>query len=274
VPLPQLRQNGEIQGHRQGRPSYLRTFGDESASPALYAWVLKHGDDVQSGRQWVTEVGFEWDGVGKISCVVSTEETSTLAGQRPVAASRPRLVRYLVKNVARMNDAHFDDEVPGLAVKNAGADKDSYEALAYEISREARNFPIVLISPAKTGHYLIEAEPLQEALVGLAQVVKLVPDRSRATSRVAAAGSSGKELEAAQIAFVPARLKDDHAAQGTGTESIGCMVERHRDSAAIGMAEMPVTSLLTGEPETIMSSAETIWRALRECRREYSIVIR
>ncbi|MGH9414121.1 MAG: hypothetical protein ACRD0Y_10340 [Terriglobales bacterium] len=172
----QLRSAGEFEGERDrgGAKSYLRIYADVSASPELYAWVLKHPDEQARGRQWSTEIGLEVnEGTCTFSCVLETDDPSTLTGAQPVIASQPGVVAWAVRNIIAC--AHFDDSVPGLSPLSAGADLDSYEGLRYELGRKARNHPIVLVSPTNERKYLINPNSLQEQLVGLAQVVRLTP---------------------------------------------------------------------------------------------------
>lgn len=49
-----------------------------------------------------------------LSCVVKTEEQSTLAAQDKVMASRPRLIAYVVNNVERATEAEFGPSVSGI----------------------------------------------------------------------------------------------------------------------------------------------------------------
>jgi hypothetical protein len=107
-----------------------------------------------------------------LSCVVKTDEYSTLVAST-VVASQPRLIRYIANNIQNVQDLTFDITVPGVEIKSVGADEDSYLGLLAEIERPGREGPIVLVSPTKDGEYLLEAEELQQRLIGLAQVVKV-----------------------------------------------------------------------------------------------------
>lgn len=170
----QMKVDGEFSGYRGEQRSWLRVHGCYDGEPALCAWVLKHGDGVH-GRQWIVEVGFKrFNGAIETSCVVKTDEYSTLVAA-PVTASQPRVIRYIVNNVLAAKDARFADAVPGEIIRTIGDDRDSYRAFAAEIERGDRAGAIVLVSATRDGEYLVDPETLQATLIGIAQVVKVVP---------------------------------------------------------------------------------------------------
>lgn len=172
----QLRRKGEYTGRRGKKNSRLRIFSCYDGEPALCAWVLKHGDTDVRGRQWIVEVGVKKsDGTLEVSCVVKTDERSTLVSG-PVSASQPRVIRYIFGNVASNRwDAAFAEAIPGQVLRPVGQDRDSYRALLYEIERPDRNAAIVLISPTREGEYPIDPTALQRTLIGLAHVVHVLP---------------------------------------------------------------------------------------------------
>jgi hypothetical protein len=110
-----------------------------------------------------------------LSCVIKTDEHSTLVAS-PVEASQPRLIRYVVANIAKATDADFAPTVPGVGLKTVGPDIDSYRSFEAEIERSDRTGPIVLVSPTRDGDYLFNTVDLQQKLVGLAQVVQISPE--------------------------------------------------------------------------------------------------
>lgn len=172
----QLKQDGEFRGKRGQAPSWLRVYATSEELPELYAWILKNADDTVRGRQWITELGVKFSGAElEVSCVVRTEETSTLIAE-PVSASQPRIVRYVVNNVRSSDTASFSASVPGWCFKTVGEDVDSYRGLLSDIERRDRDYPIVLVSPTTDGEYLLNVAHLQETLFGLAQVVQATPD--------------------------------------------------------------------------------------------------
>ena len=171
----QLKQDGEYNGRRGERRSQLRIRGCYDDDPALCAWVLKHADDYVHGRQWIVEVGVKKiAGTLVVSCVVKTDERGTLVSI-PVSASQPRVIQYIVNNVLSANDAGFVDDVPGEFVRSVGEDRDSYLAFRAEILRQDREGVIVLVSATRDGEYLVNPTRLQRTLVGLAQVVRVLP---------------------------------------------------------------------------------------------------
>jgi len=169
----QLRKDGEFNGTRGDVRSWLRVLATAEEDPKLYSWALKFPDENVRGRQWIVEVGVKAQGDRlDISCVVKTDEYSTLVAS-PVIASQPRLIRYIVSNIQNAKETTVDTTVPGVEIRSVGEDRDSYLALLSEMERPAREGPIVLVSPTKQGEYLLDAEELQQRLIGLAQVVKV-----------------------------------------------------------------------------------------------------
>jgi hypothetical protein len=169
----QLRKDGEFNGTRGDVRSWLRVLATAEEDPKLYSWMLKFPDDQVRGRQWIVEVGakIQSDRLS-LSCVVKTDEYSTLVAS-PVTASQPRLIRYIANNIQNSQNAAFSPDVFGTEIKTVGEDTDSYRALLMEIERPNREGPIVLVSPTKDGEYLLDAEDLQQKLLGLAQVVRV-----------------------------------------------------------------------------------------------------
>lgn len=172
----QLKRDGEYDGYRGAVRSWLHIYATEGDEPRLYAWVLRFADENVFGRQWIVEAGVKAFGETlELSCVVKTDESSTLVAE-PVTASQPRLIRYVVNNVRQSMGASLGGAVAGVDIKRVGESVDSYRALLAEIERPERAFPIVLVSPTRDGEYLVGAQDLQERLVGLAQVVEVSRD--------------------------------------------------------------------------------------------------
>ena len=169
----QLKHEGEFNGHRGDVRSWLRVHATNEEEPELYTWVLKSPDEAVRGRQWITELGLKsYGGILELSCIVKTEEHSTLIST-PVMASRPRVIGYVVNNVQEAIDAEFAAPVSGVDVKVVGQDVDSYHGLLAEIERRDRDSPIVIVSPTRDGEYLFDVMDLQDKLIGLAQVVQV-----------------------------------------------------------------------------------------------------
>ena len=170
----QLRRDGEFNGYKGDRRSYLRIRVTLEEEPALWSWVLKHDAD-ERGREWITELGAKKvDGTLELSCIVKTDEHNALVATA-VSASQPRVVRYVINNVQAAENADFAGFVPGEHVRFVGQDRDSYRGLQAEIERRDREGPLVLLSPLHQGDYLIVPQDLQKTLVGLAQVVAIMP---------------------------------------------------------------------------------------------------
>ena len=172
----QLKQDGEYNGRRGENRSRLRIHECYDGDPALCAWVLKHADESVHGRQWIVEVGFKkFAGTMEVSCVVKTDERSALVSS-PVSASQPRVIRYIANNVLDAKDADFTDAEPGEILRTVGHDLDSYPAFLAEVERPDRDGAIVLVSATHQGEYLINPPELQRTLIGLAQVVQVLPE--------------------------------------------------------------------------------------------------
>ena len=170
-----LLSSGVHNGQRGELRSRLHIFSCYDGEPALCAWVLKHGDAAVRGRRWTVEVGVKKSGgTLEVSCVVKTDEGSTLVST-PVSASQPRVIRYIVNNVADAKEAAFAEAVPGEVLWTIGEDRDSYRAFSYDIHRRDRDAAIVLVSPTREGAYLVSPTELQKTLIGLANVVHVVP---------------------------------------------------------------------------------------------------
>ena len=169
----QLTQEGEFEETGGRASTRLRIHATAEENPHLYSWILKHADDAVVGRQWVTEIGVKINAdVVEVSCVVKTEEVSTLVAES-VFASQPRVVRYVANNIRVSESAQFARSVPGTTVKAVGDTRDSYRALLGDIERVDRSYPIILVSPTTDGRYLVNADQLQEIVFGLSQVVQV-----------------------------------------------------------------------------------------------------
>lgn len=172
----QLKRDGEYDGYRGAVRSWLHVYATDGDEPRLYAWVLRFADENVYGRQWIVEAGVKAFGQTlELSCVVKTDESSTLVAE-PVTASQPRLIRYVINNIRQSTGASLSGAVAGVDIKRVGESVDSYRALLAEIERPERAFPIVLVSPTRDGEYLVAAQDLQERLIGLAQVVEVSRD--------------------------------------------------------------------------------------------------
>ena len=169
----QLVANREYSGSRDKASSWLKVSSASDEAERLFSWVLKHPDATVRGRQWITELGLNLsDDTAVFSCVVRTDDLSTMVSE-PVRVSRPKIIDYLVTGVGSNSNAMFLDSVPSLSIKTLSEDSESYRSFQYEIERESRDFPLVMVSPVFDDKYLVNLEKLASQLLGLAQVVKV-----------------------------------------------------------------------------------------------------
>ncbi|WP_440975280.1 hypothetical protein [Pseudoxanthomonas winnipegensis] len=162
------RNNEEFRGGEVN--AWLRCYACIDSEVNSYAWRIKHRDRDVKGRQWVVDLALEGSEAEiKFYCSLEVDDMSTLI-KDPVVASRPRVITYLKRNVEDAEGLSFKD-APGSALKSVNEDRSEYIALASEIERESRDFPLVLMTPSFEGRYLCPPERLQESLFGLAQVV-------------------------------------------------------------------------------------------------------
>lgn len=172
--LQDITKAGEYSNKYNELHPWLRSYVSTDGSPALYAWRLKHTDSRVLGRQWITEIGLTvTDNIIDFSCSVFTEELSTLVTDK-IDATRPRVISYILKNIASTPDASVAKGAPGINIKYISTE-DDFRALKNEIEREEREYPIVLVSSTRENSYLINIEHLQDALFGLAQIVVTEP---------------------------------------------------------------------------------------------------
>ena len=137
----------------------------------MYSILFTHPDKEVKGRQWITEIGIKEEGENILfSILLETSDISTQVKDIPVS-TRPRLINYIKKNI------ELDSNTIGLNVKELHNDVYNFKALKYEVLKSSRNYPIILISGTSDDNkYLVNAEKLQEQLLGLAQVYVLDKD--------------------------------------------------------------------------------------------------
>jgi hypothetical protein len=145
-------------------------LGDDAVYPYLFSAQLSHRDERVSGRKWITEVGIRQESAGRsMECtlLLKTDEVSARV-TAPIQVTRPKLVELLIKT------CNPTAETPGLVVKSL--DESSAKAFLHEVEREARSYPLVLISCARDGQYPVAPERLRSVLAGLASVVTVPHD--------------------------------------------------------------------------------------------------
>jgi len=133
--------------------------------PYLFCVQLSHRDDKVAGRKWVTEIGLRQESQDQpveCSLLLRTEEMSARV-VAPIQVTRPKLVEQLISSCNPLG------QTPGLNVKRLT--QESASAFLHEVDREERNYPIVVLSASREGHYCVEPERLRSVLVGLADVV-------------------------------------------------------------------------------------------------------
>lgn len=173
ISISDISRPAEWRGECSGKPAWLKSYAATGGEPEMYAWRLKHSDIDVSGRQWLVELGLKIEaGTVDFSCTINTDEQSVLISE-PVSASRPRVIRYLMDILESGVDARFAVGTVGVTLKTVGDGVDSYRGFLADLQHEARDWPIVLVSPTRDGDYLVRPEQLQKSLLGLAQVVQV-----------------------------------------------------------------------------------------------------
>lgn len=144
----------------------VRTYAAVDLHPYMYSVLFSHPDREIKGRQWITEIGIREEGTQTtVSILLETSDISTLVTEIP-STTKPRLVNFLQKN------AQLHNETVGLKVLKFKNATESLKALGYEIERNERKYPLVLVSNTKaTNRPIINPQKLQDQLLGLAQVV-------------------------------------------------------------------------------------------------------
>ncbi len=155
---------------KDGRALTSRSTGDLLEGvvyPYLFSAQLSHRDSTVAGRKWIAEVGLRQEAAGKpVECtlLLKTDEVSARVTS-PIQVTRPKLVEQLIKACRPIG------ATPGLTIKKL--DESSAKAFLHEVEREARSYPIVLISCSREGLYPVEPERLRSILAGLADVVDI-----------------------------------------------------------------------------------------------------
>lgn len=144
----------------------VRTYSALGYPPELHSVLLSHPDKENSGRQWITEIGIRKDEeTYTVSLQLEVSDVSTQVREVPIT-TRPGLVRFLMKN------ANLSRDTVGLRAKSIANAIDDFKSLSFEIDREERDYPIVLVSnKSESSRGYVNPFKLQEQLVGLAQVV-------------------------------------------------------------------------------------------------------
>lgn len=140
---------------------------NEATYPFLFCGQLSHGDPEVPGRRWFTEVGLrQVEPASPIECTIllQTDEISARV-TAPIQVTRPRVVQALVGACAPTADT--------LGLRVQRLDESSVAAFLAEVEREARQYPVVVVSAKRDGTYAVQPERLRSLLVGIAEVVEV-----------------------------------------------------------------------------------------------------
>ncbi|KAB8141288.1 hypothetical protein F8S13_19525 [Chloroflexia bacterium SDU3-3] len=131
------------------------------------SWAMRytHPDDKVVGRQWSTEVGMlVEEGLIRVSVLLSTSEISSRV-PAAIEASRPWFVNEMLNNSIPI------PTTPGLFVHRIG--QETFPDLRRRIESRDRRHPILIVSAAKDGNYLVDDEFLLLQVATLADVYVL-----------------------------------------------------------------------------------------------------
>jgi hypothetical protein len=150
------------------REGGLQVVSSDSSFPMLQSIRYTHRDRVESGRQWVIEVGIRRQRVdSEIECSVllRTDEISTQV-ETKVQPTVPVMVHDILRHCSPSGGT------PGLSTITLDNDNE-VEAFGYAIEYHERRHPYVLVSPTADEKYLIDIERLRYLLEGLADVIQI-----------------------------------------------------------------------------------------------------
>jgi len=133
--------------------------------PFWFCAQLSHRDEKISGRRWITEIGLRQESLGQpIECslLLRSDEVSARV-TTSIQVTRPKLVEQLIQSCNPLG------QTPGWKVKQLTLE--SASAFLREVERNARDYPIVVLSTNRDNEYPVAPERLRSILVGLADVV-------------------------------------------------------------------------------------------------------
>ena len=137
--------------------------------PKVLGICYTHPDAQVWGRQWTTEIGFRRIGPDSdLECTVllSTDEISSRVAA-PVQVSRPGLVTELARR------CKISPATQGTSVHTL--DDEGGEAFRHVVLDPKRTYSIVVLSADKQDKYLADIHQLGSLVLGLADVVKILP---------------------------------------------------------------------------------------------------
>lgn len=135
--------------------------------PYYFCARFMHPDPHVSGRRWITEIGMRQLGFdGQIHCSVrlQTEEISARVNA-PITVTCPGIVRNLIENCSPV------DHTPSRSIVQLT--EHNARAFIYEIERQDRDYPLILVSQKANGVALVNCEKLRRIMTGLAQVIDI-----------------------------------------------------------------------------------------------------
>lgn len=130
----------------------------------------RHPDSKDANRTWILVAGYRRGLPGmddSITVVLRTEDMSPLV-RVPMTPSRPKLVDLFLRHCPP------SPATPGLQVRELKTDKD-VGRWAEGLHARNRRVPFVLVSATEQwqGHYLADADLLQQLLLGVAEVARI-----------------------------------------------------------------------------------------------------
>lgn len=143
----------------------VRTYKADARDPKIYGILFSNPDSTVRGRQWITEIGIRSEpGSVLVTLLLETSDISTRVTEIPVT-TKPKLINYLRQN------CDLNETTIGLNIKELSTDEEAIRAFLYEVERQDRKTPLVLVSHKFDGGTVVSPRTLQGHLLGLAQVV-------------------------------------------------------------------------------------------------------
>lgn len=137
------------------------------------SWSLKHPDEQDVRRVWITEVGMRSTGeLVEFSCVTRCDDAVPFPEATPYS-TQPGVVGMVFRNVLTSPDISFDEGTVGFSPKVLRSTLDETTEFQYEVFRQDRRYPIVLISQPDEYSFWRDVAFIQLRLFGLAQVVEI-----------------------------------------------------------------------------------------------------
>lgn len=137
--------------------------------PHLASIELVHPDSKVAGRRWHSEIGLQQRSAGAdidLTVLVHTSEVSSRV-TAPVAPGAPTIVADVVRRCALSGDAIGGDPRPL-------GDEDA-DAFRHVVLDPTRTHPFVVVSPTRSGEYLVDTVLLTQLLIGIAEPVLIPP---------------------------------------------------------------------------------------------------